>query len=79
MAEDVFDLPWCLRRGLGQMAADALGPVLDGHRAGQMVKRILPDEPDNVFGRVEARRVNRGVEEVHGNPGSQGDFRQQLG
>jgi len=50
------------------VAANALGPVLDSHRAGQMVKRILPDEPDNVFGRVEARRVNRGVEEFHGYP-----------
>lgn len=79
MAEDVFDLLRCLRRGLGQMAANALGPVLDGHRAGQVVKRILPDQPDKVFGRVEARRVHRGVEELYGDPGGEGDFRQQLG
>jgi len=77
MAEDVFDLLGRLRRGLGQVAADALGPVVDGHRAGQMVKRIFPDEPDNVFGGIEARRVNRGVEEVHGGPLARGDFRQQ--
>ena len=68
-----------LRRGLGEVATDALGALLARERAGQVVKRVLPDQVDEVFGRVELRGVGRGVEEVYGDPLGQGDLRQQLG
>jgi hypothetical protein len=78
MPEDVLDLLGCLRRSLGEMLTDALGPFLDRHGVRQMVEGVLPDEPDEVFGRVELRGVGRGVEEIHGDALGQGDLRQQL-
>ncbi|BBL75799.1 hypothetical protein MishRS11D_28970 [Methylomagnum ishizawai] len=53
MAENVLDLLGCLGSGLGQVPMDALGPLLDRHGMGQVVEGVLPDEADEVFGRVE--------------------------
>ena len=79
VAEDVLDLLWRLRRGLGQVPPDAFGPLLDCHGVWQVVEGVLSDEMDEVLGGVEFGGVGRGVEEVHSDALGQGDFRQQLG
>lgn len=79
MPKDVGHLFGRLGRGLGQVSPDAFRPRPDVKVAWQVVERMLPDQVDQVLGGVEVRRVDRGVQEFHGDPLRHGGLRQQFG
>jgi len=76
MPEDIVELLRGLGRSLGQVSLNTVGPVVNGQRHRQMVKRRLPDEANQVFRGIKAGRVHRRVEKIHGDSQDRRNFRQ---
>ena len=79
MPKDILDLWRAERRSVGQVVLNPFHPVRNGQHDRQMVKRVLPDQPNEVFGGVKAGGIDRRMEKVHGDPQGQGNFCQQRG